>query len=326
MKNNPCPCDRAGSGVKFFIRFLFPSFLGLALLLGAGGCEKPVIPGEIALVNGTPISLKQLQAAHDAVSLNWDASDVATPALREEYGALLAGIIAQELVLQELSRLHLSVTEEELAAEEALLRSDFPGEEFERMLLEESIDLDIWRDSLHRHLAMKKFLGSVLRESITLGAQEVEAYYLEHQDSFRVPEFIHFLQINGLVREQIAAACGQFRQIPDAAALQAQFHNFTVREVHMQRDRLSPEQLAGLEGLGILQASPVLEMNGEFFGMVLLNREEPRAMTRTETYALIEGILLEKKIQEAFERWLAGRLSDSDISISTHLVPENLRK
>ncbi|MDR2050459.1 MAG: peptidyl-prolyl cis-trans isomerase [Deltaproteobacteria bacterium] len=320
MRKNPC------HRVKSFLRFLFPALLALALLPGAGGCEKPPAPGEIALVNGAPISLKQLQAAHDAVSLNGDISEIATPALRGEYGALLADLVVQELVLQELSRLHLSVTEEELAAEEALFRSDFPGEEFERMLLEESIDLDIWRDSLHRHLAMKKFLGTVLREAITLGAQEVEAYYLERQDSFRVPEFIHFIQVNGLVREQISAACEQFRQTPDAALLQANFPNFTVREVHMQKDRLSPEQLAGLDRLDILQSSPVQEMNGEFFGMVLLNREEPRAMTRTETYALIEGLLLEKKIRAEFEKWLEARLKESDISISMHLIPENLRK
>ena len=296
-----------------------------ALLLPLRGCEKPVTPGQIAFVNGVPITLKQLRAAHDSLALHPDETGQAA-AMREEYGALLTGIIAQELVLQELARLHISITEEELAAEEALIRADFPGEEFERLLLEESIDIEIWRDNLHRHLGMKKFLSRVLRQSITLSAQEVENYYLQHQDSFRLPEFIHFIQISGLVREQIALACEQFRQWPDAAAVQSRFPNLTVREIHMQRDRLSPEQLAGLDGLKLLQASPVLEMNSEFSALVLLNREEARPMTRTETYALIEGILLEEKTREGFGKWLEERIFVSDIKISALLIPDSLRK
>jgi hypothetical protein len=295
------------------------------LLLSLSGCKEPVNPGQVAFVNGAPITLKQLRALHDAVVLGGDTPSRSLEAMRGEYGALLTELIVQELVAQELVRLHLGITEEELAAEEALIRADFPGEEFERVVLEESIDLDIWRDSLHRNLSMKKFLGSVLRQSITLTAQEVEAYYLKNQTYFQVPEVMHFIQISGLVREQIELACEQFRQVPDAAAIQSRFPNLTVREIHMQVDRLAPEQLAGLENLTLLQASPAMEMSGEFFAMVLLGRDKPRPMTRTETYAFIEGLLLEEKTMAEFAKWLGERLPKASISVSAHLIPENLR-
>ncbi len=307
----------------FMMRKLFlGGFFALVLLTG---CEKPVNPGEIAFVNGTPITLKQLQAAHDAVVLGGDSPNRSISALRAEYGTLLTELIVQELVLQDLKRLHLSITEEELAAEEALIRADFPGEDFERMILEESVDLSIWRDSLLRHLSIKKFWSRVLRQSITLTSQEVEAYYLKHQAQFQVPEVVHFIQISGLVKEQISVACEQFRQLPDAAVVQARFPNLTIREIHMQADRLAPEQISGLEGLKPLQYSPTLELNGEFFAMVLLGVEKARPMTRTETYALIEGILLEEKTQVEFGKWLEAKLAKSDIKVSTHLIPENLR-
>lgn len=299
-------------------------FLACSLML-AGCFERPVNPGEIAFVNGTPITLKQLQAAHDAVVLAGDSPSRPAAELQREYGALLSELIVQELVLQELARQNLSITEEELAAEEALIRADFPADDFERMMLEESLDIDSWRGQLYRSLSMRKFWSKVLRQQVVLSAQEVEEYYLEHQERFQVPEVMRFIQISGLVAEQIAAAAEQFGQAPDAAGLQERFANLTVREIRMHADRLAPEQLAGLSGLGVMESSPILELNGEFFTMILLGREKARTMTRTETYALIEGILLEEKTQLEFDKWVAGRLAKSSIRVSAHLIPENLR-
>ena len=287
--------------------------------------ERPVNPGEIAFVNGTSITLKQVQAAHDAVVLSGDSPSRAISSLQKEYGEILAELIVQELVLQELARLHLSITEEELAAEEALIRADFPGDEFERMMLEESMDLDNWRQTLYRSLSMRKFWNKALRQHVTLGSQEVEEYYLKHQEAFQVPEIMHFIQISGMVREQINTAAEQFRQLPDAATIQARFPGLTIREIHMHVDRLAPEQLAGLTGLRPLESSSVMELNGEFFTMILLGREKARTMTRTETYALIEGILLEEKTQVEFDKWVEQRLAKSTIKVSAHLIPENLR-
>jgi hypothetical protein len=298
----------------------------LACLFMLASCfERPVNPGEIAFVNGAPITLKQLQSAHDAVVLAGDSPSRAMPALQREYGEILAELVVQELVLQELERQHLSITEEELAAEEALIRADFPGDEFERMMLEESIDIDNWRQTLYRSLSMRKFWSKVLRQQVTLTAQEVEEYYLKHQEDFQVPEVLHFIQISGMVRDQINAAAEQFKQLPDAATIQGRFPGLTMREIHMHVDRLAPEQLAGLTGLRVLDSSGVTELNGEFFSMILLGKEKARTMTRTETYALIEGILLEEKAQAEFDKWVNARLARSTIKVSTHLIPENLR-
>lgn len=297
----------------------------ICLFLLAGCFEKPVNPGEVAFVNGTPITLKQLQAAHDALVLAGDSPSRASEELRSEYGVLLAELIVQELVLQDMARQHLSITDEELAAEEGLIRVDFPGDEFERMMLEESIDVELWQDILYRNLTMRKFQSKVLRQQVTLTSQEVEGYYLQHQEQFQIPEVLHFIQISGLVRDQITTAVEQFKQLPDSATIQTRFSALTVREIRMHVDRLAPEQIAGLNGLRPLQSSQILELNGEFFAMILLGTEKARTMTRTETYAIIEGILLEEKTQAAFDKWIYNRLAKSSIKVSTHLIPENLR-
>lgn len=304
----------------------------ICLVFLAGCFEKPVNPGEIAFVNGTPITLKQLQAAHDAIMLAGDSPSRDNAELQREYREVLSELIVQELVLQELARIDMSVTDEELAAEEAQIRADFSVVEFERMMLEDSINMDMWRGALYRNLAMRKFWNDVLRQKISISGQEVEEYYLTNQDKFMVPEAVHFLQVSGLVREQIVAASEQFRQLvlaPDAEnfdlddaiiSLQTRFPALAVRESFMHVDRMAPEQLSGLYGLQPMQSSSIRELNGELFTVILLDREKARSMTRTETYALIEGILLEEKTQVQFNSWLEERLAKSSIKVSEHLL------
>ncbi len=94
-------------------------FVCLFACLALAACDSDVVnPGEVALVNGTPITLKQLQAAHDSMILAGDSPNRDREALRQEYSAVLSELIAQELVAQELERRDLSITPEEL--EEAI--------------------------------------------------------------------------------------------------------------------------------------------------------------------------------------------------------------
>ena len=299
-----------------FILFLF-------LMPSCG--DPPGNPGEIAFVNGTPITLKQLQAVHDQLVLSGDNPNRSYEALRFEYGSVLSELIVQELVAQELSRRDLSVTDEEVDAEIVLIRADFPPDEFERLFMEESIYFDSWREVLRGRLGMQKIAAKILRPGISISVQEVESYYMAHIEEFQAPERKHFMQFSGLNKEQLVAACRQFQQLPDPGPVQEHFPNLIIREVRMWVDRLAPEQASRLDRLKPMQASDPMELEGEFIVMVLLDTEKARVLTRAETYALVEGILLEDKIQAAFGVWLTNRLAKSDIKVSTHLLPEHMR-
>jgi hypothetical protein len=289
-------------------------------MLPACGIEE-INPGEAALVNGKAITVKQLQAAHDAQVLGGDAPGKAVDALRKEYGSVLSELIVQELVAQELERRNLRVTDEELARAEQELRQDFPPGGFERMLLEDSIDVDLWRGFLRKRLGMYKFNSRMLRSQVAIDAEEVDEYYRTHKEDFNVPERLNFIQFSSLIRDQVVAACEQFHKEQDPAAIQARFHNMSIRMVIMREDRLPPDVVKALAGLRPMEASTPLEMNGEYVAMVLLAKEKARVLSREEIYSRIESLLLEDKMQTAFEAWLEQKISKSTIKISALLAP-----
>ncbi|MDR2893809.1 MAG: SurA N-terminal domain-containing protein [Deltaproteobacteria bacterium] len=297
--------------------------LCLVFCLSLAACDNDVVnPGDVALVNGTPITLKQLQTAHDSMILAGDGPSRDTEALRKEYSAVLSELIAQELVAQELERRDISITPEELEEATIDLKRDYPPGGFEKMLLEESIDLEMWRESLFKRLSMEKFNTRILRPQVSITADEVENYYLAHEGDFRIPERVNFIQFSSLFRDQVNTAREQFQKERDLEAVQQRFENMTVRVVVMREDRLAPELVAALSALKPMQATPVLELNGEYLALILLSKEEAYLLPREEIYSRIEAILLEDKIQEAFQTWLHEALGKADIKVSVHLLPE----
>ncbi len=296
----------------------------LCLLLQA--CEQDNIhPGEVALVNGKAITLRQIQAMHDVQVIGGDSPGRAMEDLRKEYGAVLSEIIAQELVVQELERLNLSVTDEEVRQLEEEYKQDYPPGGFDSMLLEESLDVDMWRETLRYRLAMFKFNTRVLRPQVSITAEEVDEYFRTHEDEFKVPERLSFIQFSSLIRDQVAAAAEQFKKSQDAEAIQARFQNMNIRMVVMRQDRLDPRLVTALEKLRPMESIQPIEINSEYVSIVLLGKENARLLSREEIYARIESILLEDKLQSAFESWLENKLAKSDIKVSVHLLPPDLR-
>lgn len=302
----------------------FALLLSCLFLLAACNREE-ARPGEVALVNGVPITLRQLQAAHDALVIGGDGPGRTLEALRAEYGEALSELIVQELVVQELAERKLSVTDEELAQSELEFRQDYPPGGFERMLLEESIDLDLWRNALRKRLSVAKFNSRVLRPQVSINADEVEEYYKEHEDEFKIPERLHFIQFSSLSREQAAAAAALFAKEKNTEAIQARFPNMNIRMVVMREDRLDPQVVKILERLKPDEVAPPVELNGEYVGLVLLGKEAAHLLAREKIYSRIQAMLLEDKIQEAFRVWLEKKIAKSDIRVSVHLLPANLR-
>jgi parvulin-like peptidyl-prolyl isomerase len=95
--------------------------------------------------------------------------------------------------------------------------------------------------------------------------------------------------------------------------------------VIMREDRLPPDVVKALAGLRPMEASTPLEINGEYVAIVLLAKEKARILSREEIYSRIESLLLEDKMQAAFEDWLEQKINRSTIKVSALLAPQNLR-
>ncbi|XXJ19562.1 SurA N-terminal domain-containing protein [Desulfovibrio caledoniensis] len=290
-----------------------------ALLAGCTGDTDDI--GIVARVNGSPIYLSQLEFQHDQFQEDSVGAYVPSVAkLRKEYGEILSDLIVQELVVQELARRDLSVTDEELHKAENTVRADYPEGAFEQVLVEEYIDLKSWRRQLRYYLAQKKFYQQVLRPQIKIDYKEAEKYYRDHISDFYLPESMRILVVRGPSRELVVKAVEKYLKDHDQMNLATAFGEVETREVVVREGRLSAPWRNALTGLKPGQASDVLTDRFGFEALVLLERSEAKVLPPAQAYPLVEEALLEKKMQDAFEKWLSADLAKVDIKVSEHLL------
>ncbi|OIQ48862.1 Chaperone SurA [Pseudodesulfovibrio hydrargyri] len=294
-------------------------FIFAALLAGCSGDADDI--GIVARVNGSPIYLSQLEFQHDQFQEDSVGAYVPSVAkLRREYGEILSDLIVQELVVQELARRDLSVTDEELRKAENTVRGDYPEGAFEQVLVEEYIDLKSWRRQLRYYLAQKKFFQLVLRPQIKIDYKEAEKYYRDHISDFYLAESLRILVVRGPSRELVVKAVEKYLKDHDQMNLATAFGEVETREVVVREGRLSAPWRNALTGLKPGQASDVLTDRFGFEALVLLERSEAKVLPPAQAYPLVEEALLEKKMENAFEKWLSGDLAKADIQVSEHLL------
>jgi parvulin-like peptidyl-prolyl isomerase len=294
----------------------------LALSLGLTACDRPVSePGVVAKVNGRPIALAQLQFKHDLMhTFALSKGNPTLSELRKEYGSILAELVVQELIDQELENRGLAVSDQELAAAEADIRSDYPEGAFEQTVIEEYIDLDAWRQQLRARLARDKFLANVLRPQVRIDYQEAESYYREHLADFYLPPRLTFLMVGGPSKELVTKAVQLHFQGAKPEDIATRFRNVEARLLKMREDRVPNPWRETLAALKEGQASPVTQAEAGYRQFVLVEKTAGRTLEPSQAYPLVEGVLLEKKLGQAFESWLDFAVSKADIKVSARLL------
>jgi hypothetical protein len=270
----------------------------------------------VAVVNGSPIRLAELEARHDLGRISLPQADnPAVEELQAELGAVLADTIAARLVRQELDRLGLAPSAGELAEAEAAVRGEYPGEAFERMLLEEHIDLARWREMLADRLALDKFRQDVLRPSVRVGVSEAAAYYKEHIDAFTRPAMVRLRVVTGRDAEAVKAALAAGRKAgpgePPAGV-----------ETTMPETGLPPAWREALAAKKPGEATAPLAMGREYLALVLLERLPATVLDPAKAYARVEAMLTAEKLAKAFDLWLAGALRKASIRVNPRLLPQ----
>lgn len=308
----------------FQARFLFYC---LCLISGMGwlfpGCA-PVEDeqGVVARVNGEAIFLAQLEAKHDlkhlAATVNSSAS---LERLRSEYGAALSDLVINVLISQYLARRGLEVSDQEVEAMEESVRADYPEDAFEQMLVEEYIDLELWRQQLRATLGLEKIFVKVLRPQISIEYQEIDEYYKEHIVDFYLPARVRFFFIQGPDPESVARVAQLSGELDDPEELGKRFDRVDVHEYTLHEDNIPKDWRALAHGLAPGQASKISEQNGRGYqSLVLMERTPSRIVDLPQAYPLIERILVERKLQEAFDAWLTGELHNVRIEVNADLL------
>uniref|UniRef100_I2Q141 peptidylprolyl isomerase n=1 Tax=Desulfovibrio sp. U5L TaxID=596152 RepID=I2Q141_9BACT len=313
----------AGRGL---FRRLTAVALAVALAALAAGCKQDAArePGVVAVVNGAPIRLPDLEARYDLGRLGApEAGNPAIGQLRAEYGAVLADMIVARLVRQELARLELAVTPAEVETAEARVRADYAagdsGDAFGRMLLEERIDLGRWREILADRLALAKFSREVLRQNARVDVSEAAAYYKEHIDAFTRPARVRLAEVRGREAEAVQTALAVWRKSGQLASLQG-LDGITVHEATIPEKNLAAPWREAVKSLKPGEASALLGADTETSFLVVLSREPATVLDPAKAYARVEAELAARKLEKTFAAWLAEALAGARITVNRQLL------
>ncbi|MFW5734845.1 MAG: peptidyl-prolyl cis-trans isomerase, partial [Oceanidesulfovibrio sp.] len=230
-------------------------------------------------------------------------------------------LVVQKLVEQELEARGIPVPPERVNKAEAQVRVDYPKGEFEKILVEEYIDLDAWREHLRGTIARQVFVEEVLRPRISLDYEEIDAYYKAHMKEFDKPARIRFALVSGPSRRMVRDAATMYLKGGDERQLQQTFPRVTFQEMTVREDRLPAHWRESLESLDVAEASPVTASQSGFETIILKERVAAESLDAARAYPVVEHILLERKQQAAFEEWLEQELGNATVLVSEHLLP-----
>ena len=290
------------------------------LLLAA--CFEARMPdGVVATVNGEPITLRRLQTLLDSRSPSLGA--MRTPSLenmRREYGEGLGTLIIYALVRQDLQRLQMAVSPATLEAAVTEVKNDYGGGDgLDKFLAEESLDPAEWRALLLDHISMLTFEKRVLASGIRISLPELRDYYQTHEDDFQMPETMRVCLISAESRKDVEGFCAVFPGGMGEARKKVQLQCLNVRSSDLPQ---SWQKAAA--GLKPGQCTPPRQEDGLWRGLALVENRPPTQMNLAETYPIVENILREQKMAEAFEDWLGKSLSAATIKVATDIAPDLL--
>lgn len=297
-------------------------FLVLAVFLFGGCKSENEEPGVVARVNGKPIYLRQLEYKYD---LKHDGSEGYVPSVdqvRSEYGEILGDLIIQELVLQELDARGIPVSARELQDSENEVRSDYPDDSFEQILIEEYIDINAWRSQLKYQLAMDKFYRDILRPEIKIDYKEAEEYYRTHLTDFYMPAGYNFVMVKGIGEDLVKKGVELYREGQSPAEIAAKLRMVSVRDIWIRTEQIPALWKPFVEKLETGASTSPISQDKEVICLILKEKKPATLLTPLQAYPKVEKVLLEHKLKEKFEQWLKTKLQIAKIKISKNLLPE----
>lgn len=293
--------------------------LVLTLGLSLTGCQRAESPeGIVATVNGSPIHLTTLQALQDSRTVSLGTSQrPSVESFKKQYGAALSVLIINTLVMQELDKLGLSVSDAAVQAVEDQVRADYTEKNFEKMLTEEYIDLQQWRQLTRQQLSISAFQDKVLRPQVHVSLEEVQAYYAKNKAEFVLPDSLTLVQVSGNNKEQVAEARAA---APDFA--KQMLTDVTVQRFTIRRQSVPQEWQKDVQGLSVGKSTAVKNRDGFFQFVTLVAVHPTKVVPLSDAYALVNDILLEDKLQDRFVEWVERAVQKAHIKVAAQLHAE----
>ncbi|GAA7815070.1 hypothetical protein HpCOL199_02440 [Helicobacter pylori] len=156
--------------------------------------EDKVVGGISLLVNGSPITLYQIQEEQEK-------SKVSKAQARDR-------LIAERIKNQEIERLKIHVDDDKLDQEMAMMaqQQGMDLDYFKQMLMAEG-HYKLYRDQLKEHLEMQELLRNILLTNVDTSSEtKMREYYNKHKEQFSIPTEIETVRYTSTSQEDLERA------------------------------------------------------------------------------------------------------------------------
>lgn len=156
--------------------------------------EDKVVGGISLLVNGSPITLYQIQEEQEK-------SKVSKAQARDR-------LIAERIKNQEIERLKIHVDDDKLDQEMAMMaqQQGMDLDRFKQMLMAEG-HYKLYRDQLKEHLEMQELLRNILLTNVDTSSEtKMREYYNKHKEQFSIPTEIETVRYTSTNQEDLERA------------------------------------------------------------------------------------------------------------------------
>ncbi|GAA7704436.1 hypothetical protein HpMMM85_08320 [Helicobacter pylori] len=156
--------------------------------------EDKVVGGISLLVNGSPITLYQIQEEQEK-------SKVSKAQARDR-------LIAERIKNQEIERLKIHVDDDKLDQEMAMMaqQQGMDLDHFKQMLMAEG-HYKLYRDQLKEHLEMQELLRNILLTNVDTSSEtKMREYYNKHKEQFSIPTEIETVRYTATNQEDLERA------------------------------------------------------------------------------------------------------------------------
>ncbi|RKV04708.1 SurA N-terminal domain-containing protein [Helicobacter pylori] len=156
--------------------------------------EDKVVGGISLLVNGSPITLYQIQEEQEKSKVS--------------KAQAMDRLIAERIKNQEIERLKIHVDDDKLDQEMAMMaqQQGMDLDHFKQMLMAEG-HYKLYRDQLKEHLEMQELLRNILLTNVDTSSEtKMREYYNKHKEQFSIPTEIETVRYTSTSQEDLERA------------------------------------------------------------------------------------------------------------------------
>jgi peptidyl-prolyl cis-trans isomerase C len=291
--------------------------------------------GNVAVVNGTPISQEEFDREMIAVEEVIEASGsvLSDTEMAAEKERLLERIIRYELLYQECQKEGVEITETEINERLEKEKSQFASEvEFQHRLAELGKDEELYKHQIRRELAIQHLINRKFKPTVT--DEEARDYYNSNPDEYKERETqvkaSHILiavdsgadqSRKGAARKQIEDLLDRVKSSEDFAALAKQYSECPSGAqggdlgFFYEGQMVKPFEKAAFA----MEPGEISDIVETQFGFHIIKVTDKRGpVTFDEAKDDIKRNLVEQKIADSYNRFYAEVRDKADVDVFLH--------